>query len=69
MFQVFDCCILRIMLNINKGPSLGGILGVLRKVGVGRVALAKLRVIFKVNGKAAASCLEYLVELLLFRFH
>jgi len=51
-----------LLLSRGKGPSLGGVLRVLRKVGVGRVALVKLRVVFIINGKTAASCPEYPVE-------
>jgi hypothetical protein len=50
-----------LLLRRDKRPPFVGVLRAFLEVGVGRVALAKLLVVLKVNRKAAASRPEHLI--------
>jgi hypothetical protein len=58
-----------LLLRRGEWAALAGILRAFLKVGVGRVALAKMLVVLKVNGKLPASRLVHLIQFLLFWAH
>jgi hypothetical protein len=58
-----------LLLRRGERAALAGILRAFLKVGVGRVALAKLIVVFEVNGKVAASRPIHLICFLWLRAH
>jgi hypothetical protein len=58
-----------LLLRSSKGAALAGILRVFLKVGVGRVALVKLLIVLKVNGKFPSPRPVHLIWFLLLRPH